>query len=274
MVMEISFSTMFFHDYPLDLIFEAVRRTGADTLEFWPETPDWWLKGLPMERLKQEVDVHPFTVPVSVHAPVLDLNPCSVNPDIVKVSLDWMRYSIRLAEDLGAPVCTIHPGRRTAKRPPTETDYRRLNRMFDCIAPVHDESFVHISIENMKPQVNALLSTPREISRVLKERDWLFFTLDACHASPMGVSVLCEFIERADDRIVNVHLSGAAGNVLHLPLNDNAWAETTLNALKDAGYDGLLTLEINDLAIDRSMTYEEKIDVLSNDVAYVRDFME
>jgi len=271
--MEISFSTMFLHDHPLDLIFNAVRHTGADTLEFWPETPDWWLDGLPMGRLVQEVSSHPFSSSISVHAPVLDLNPCSINPDIVQVSLDWVEYSIRLAEDLGASVCTIHPGRRTSKRPPSGTDYRRLDHMFDFIAPVAEKSSVKVSIENMEPQVNALLSTPDEISRVLKEREWLSFTLDACHASYQGVSVLREFIDIADDRIANVHLSGATEKVLHLPVNGNAWAETALDALVDSGYDGLITLEINDLSVDRPLTYEEKIGVLASDVEYIRSFI-
>ncbi|MFH0966185.1 MAG: sugar phosphate isomerase/epimerase family protein [Methanobacteriota archaeon] len=270
--MEISFSTMFFHDHPLHLIFDAVRNTGADTLEFWPETPDWWLDGLPIGRLVQEVSSHSFSFPLSVHAPVLDLNPCSINPDIVQVSLDWIEYSIRLAEDLGATVCTIHPGRRTSKRPPTDTDYRRLDHMLDVIEPLAEGSSVQISIENMEPQVNALLSTPDEIFHVLKKRDWLSFTLDACHTSSQGVSVLSEFIEGADDRIANVHLSGAAGKVLHLPAKGNAWADTALEALVDAGYNGLITLEINDLSVDQPLTYAEKIEILANDVEYVRSF--
>ena len=270
--MEISFSTMFFHDHSLDRIFSAAQVSGADTVEFWPETPDWWLDGLPMARLNKTVASYQFRVPVSVHAPVLDLNPCSINPDIAEVSISWILYSLFLAEELGAGVCTIHPGRRTSKRPPSGTDYRRLDHMLNSIAPLAEKSSVKVSIENMEPQVNALISTPKEVFRILDEREWLFFTLDACHVSTQGIAVLEEFIESAGDRIANVHLSGAAGGVMHQPVRGDEWAARSLATLVNAGYDGLVTLEINDLSMDKSLTYEEKLSILTSDVASVRTF--
>jgi sugar phosphate isomerase/epimerase len=262
---------MFFHDHTLDRIFSAVALSGADTLEFWPETPDWWLDGLPVERLKQALEKHPFPSPLSVHAPVLDLNPCSVNPDVAEISISWILYTLSLAEELGAAVCTIHPGRRTSKRPPSGTDYRRLDHMLDSIAPVARRSRVKVAIENMEPRVNALLSTPGEISRLLDERDWLYFTLDTCHVSAHDLPVLQDFIDSAGDRIGNVHLSGAAGGVMHQPASGDEWAMNSLELLLRSGYDGPVTLEINDLAVDRPLTFEEKISILAADVATVRE---
>lgn len=269
--MEISFSTMFFHDHPLDLIFDAVRMSGADTLEFWPETPDWWLNALPMNRLEQVIRGHPLDVPLSIHAPVLDLNPCSINPDVVKVSIAWIAYSIQLAEIFGAAVCTIHPGRRTSKRPPSATDYRRLDHMLDSITPLAEGVQVQVSIENMEPQVNALLSTPEEISRILNEREWLSFTLDSCHVVSQGEEVLKEFLSVGDGRLANVHFSGASGGVMHLPAKGNPWAKTALDSLADTGYRGLVTLEVNDLSVDRPLSAEEKVRIISEDVSFVRE---
>ena len=271
--MEISFSTMFFHDHPLDLIFEAVRKSGADTLEFWPETPDWWLKGLPMNVITDLVHNHSFPTPLSVHAPVLDLNPCSINPDVAEISITWIAFSIRLADTLGAAVCTIHPGRRTSKRPPTRTDYRRLNHMLNSIAPVAEELKIRVAIENMEPQVNALMSTPGEVTRLLDEWDWLSFTLDSCHVSGQGIETLQEFINISDGRIANVHLSGASGHTMHLPAYENSWAEQSLQVLSDSGYSGLITLEINDLSVDKPLSSDEKMRVLARDVAFVRSFL-
>lgn len=271
--MEISFSTMFFHDHPLDLIFDAVRISGADTLEFWPETPDWWLSGRSEDYLAQVIREHPLPAPLSVHAPVLDLNPCSINPDVVQASISWIQFSIKLAETLRAKVCTIHPGRRTSKRPPEELDYRRLDHMLDEIAPYAESSRVCVSIENMEPQVNALLTTPAEISRVLNERDWLSFTLDSCHVAPRGEEVLHEFLSVAEGRIANVHLSGASGHVMHCPVKGNPWAEKALDILGNAGYDGLITLEINDLSVGDPLTAEEKIGMIADDVRVVRDHL-
>lgn len=270
--MEISFSTMFFHDHPLPLIFDVVEMAGADTLEFWPETPDWWLSGLPADILENLVVTHPFHAPLSVHAPVLDLNPCSINPDVVEVSISWISFSIMLAESLGAGVCTIHPGRRTSKRPPTPTDLRRLNHMLDSIAPIAERSKVAVSIENMEPKINALLSTPGEIYSLLADREWLSFTLDTCHVSMQGTKVLEDFIAKADGRISNVHFSGAEGDLMHMPVYDNSWAEQSIQVLTDSGYEGLITLEINDLSIDLPMTADEKITCLSRDVSLLKEW--
>jgi len=264
---------MFFHDHPLERIFDAAMFSGADTLEFWPETPDWWLNGLPVNRLCEVCASHPLRAPLSIHAPVLDLNPCSINPDVVEVSIRWIERSILLAEKIGAGVCTIHPGRRTSRRPPSKTDYQRLHHMLDSIAPMADESDVQIAIENMEPQINALLTTPNELFCILDTYDWLSFTLDACHVSAQGASVLEEYLDGAGHRIVNVHLSGAIDGVLHLPSWGNPWADVALTTLIDSGYNRLITFEINDLSVNRPLTYEEKVSIVLDDVEYVRNLL-
>jgi sugar phosphate isomerase/epimerase len=40
-------STMFFHEYPCDHIFDYVAESGLDSLEFWVETPHFWLRDRP-----------------------------------------------------------------------------------------------------------------------------------------------------------------------------------------------------------------------------------
>lgn len=270
--MEISFSTMFFHDHPLDRIFQAAGLSGADTVEFWPETPDWWLDGMPMNRLTRSLEKYRFRSPLSVHAPVLDLNPCSINPDVVEVSTEWVIRSLDLAAALGAGVCTFHPGRRTSKRPPTETDYRRLDRLLNRIAPHAGRLPVKMAIENMEPQVNALLSTPGEVFRILDEWDWLWLTLDACHVAGQGQGVLDEYLDGAGDRIANVHLSGASGSVMHQPVSGDRWADTALESLEGAGYRGLITLEINDLSLGEPLSYDEKVTIVRTDVERVRRY--
>lgn len=271
MVMEISFSTMFFHDHPLDLIFHAMVQTGADTLEFWPETPDWWLSGLPMDRLSAVAAVYPSRTRLSYHAPVLDLNPCSINPDVGEISIQWIERSIQMAEQINAGVCTIHPGRRTSKRPPSDADYQRLNHMLDRIEPIAKQSKIAVSIENMEPQINALITSPAEIFEILDERKWLSFTLDVCHVSSQGISILSDFLDRTFDRIANIHLSGAEGSVMHLPSKNNRWAEDALEIVLDSGYNGLVTLEINDLSCAKSLSYSDKIRILAEDIEYIRE---
>jgi len=41
---------MFFHEYTVDEIFSFVSRSGLNALEFWLETPHFWLRDLPVMR--------------------------------------------------------------------------------------------------------------------------------------------------------------------------------------------------------------------------------
>jgi len=83
-----SVSSMFFHEYPIDEIFDFVAETGLDAIEFWPETPDFWVRGQPMQELHSCLRNHPELSCNTVHTPILDLNPCSINPGVAVLSLD------------------------------------------------------------------------------------------------------------------------------------------------------------------------------------------
>ncbi|HOJ97594.1 MAG TPA: sugar phosphate isomerase/epimerase family protein [Methanospirillum sp.] len=268
--MDISFSSMFFHDATLEDVFRATGASGADTLEFWLETPDFWLKGLQISDLKRWMIQYPTRAPLSIHAPVLDLNPCSINPDVREVSIRWILRSIELADRMGASVCTIHPGRRTAKRPPSITDYQRLGHMLDCIESVADEVRVKIAIENMEPAVNALLTTPEEVIKILDERSWLCFTFDFAHAAKSGPDIISSFLACGRERMVNIHLSGAGTRHMHGSIRYDQNVESFLTSLRDWGYNGQITLEINDLVLPQELSYSQKISFMNQEIAWLK----
>ena len=64
----IAVSTMFFHEYPCDHIFDYVAEAGLDGLEFWVETPHFWLRGLPEDDLAGCIIDHPELMPITVCA--------------------------------------------------------------------------------------------------------------------------------------------------------------------------------------------------------------
>ncbi|NLV26980.1 MAG: sugar phosphate isomerase/epimerase [Methanomicrobiales archaeon] len=267
--MDISFSTMFFHDSDLEEIFHAGNECGADTLEFWLETPDFWLNDLPLKKLQKAIEYYHPTCPLSVHAPVLDLNPCSINPDVRKVSVMWIERSIRLAEEIGASVCTIHPGRRTAKRSPTITDYKRLGNMLDVIEPLAESVQVKVAIENMEPAVNALLTLPEEMMTLLEGRPWLWFTFDVAHAMRHGVAISGAFLQ-IKERIANIHISGSAAERMHGLISQDRVTTTFLKDIQKSGYNNQLTLELNDLVLSKPLDYQEKVRVMKEEINWVR----
>ncbi|MCJ7794768.1 MAG: sugar phosphate isomerase/epimerase, partial [Methanoregulaceae archaeon] len=175
-------SSMFFHEYPCPEIFSYVSAAGLNGIEFWLETPHFWLRDCPVDEVLACRQSHPEVPALTVHAPILDLNPCSINPRVAAASVEYAVQSLRLAEKLGAGVLTVHPGRRTAKRPPSDADFVRFDRYVAALRKAAAGTDVKVSMENMEPIVNSLLCTPKRMRELLDDEPWLFFTLDVAHA--------------------------------------------------------------------------------------------
>jgi sugar phosphate isomerase/epimerase len=264
-------SSMFFHEYTTPEIFRYVSRSGLDGMEYWLETPHFWLRDLPAGEVLACRSGHPEIRSLTVHAPVLDLNPCSINPEVAEVSVRYALRSVGIAEQLGAHILTLHPGRRTARRPPGKADQVRFERYLSALRGVATQNTLKMSMENMEPAVNAILCTPERVRQLLDDEPWLFFTLDISHALSGSDDEPFRYIALCHDRMANVHISRKQGTTLHMPLDRDPLMAKVLHALDDAGYSGPLTLEIDDLNFPRPLTAEEKIAVLSRECAFMRE---
>jgi len=263
----IAVSTMFFHEYPCDYIFDYVAEAGLDSLEFWVETPHFWLRGLPEDDLVRCIADHPELSPITVHAPSLDLNPCSINPKVAGISVDYAIEAVRMADRVGADVITVHPGRRTAKRHPSAYDFRRFEEYIDRLREAAGQTRVRVAIENLEPRVNALLSMADDAAEVLEQEPWLWFTLDMGHAMMTSCEEVVRFIDLCIDRMANIHVSAIGGNGRpHHPIHDDPSAIRVLAELADRGYDGYLTLELEDMVFPGSLSSEEKIVLLMREL--------
>jgi sugar phosphate isomerase/epimerase len=269
-----SVASMFFHEYTTPEIFSFVSKAGLDGIEFWLETPHFWLRDLPVEEVIACRREHPELKTLTVHAPILDLNPCSINPEVAAVSVEYAVRSLELATRMGAGLVTVHPGRRTAKRPPSDADFARFDHYIDVLREVATRYPVKICMENMEPIVNSLLCTPERMRTLLDEEPWLFCTLDVSHALSKSAEEPMQYIELCHDRMVNVHLSRAEGKTLHLPLSRNPGMATVMQALRDHGFKGSLTLEIEDLNFGRTFSSDEKIALLAGDCTFMHECME
>jgi len=256
---------MFFHDYELDEIFGFAEQADMDTLEFWIETPCFWLNGTDPEILKACMKNHPDLLPINIHAPVLDLNPCSINPHVAEVSIMYAVNAIRLADELHADVVTLHPGRRTTHRQAGKADFNRFMHYMDEIESAASSTGIRVSIENMENRVNSLVSTPAEMRRVLDEYPFLWFTFDIAHALLESEKTALEFIECCYDRIANIHASGCNTGSVHIPVSMDESAMRTLEHLNEQGYDGVITIEMDDLTFSRHLNAGEKVSILANE---------
>jgi sugar phosphate isomerase/epimerase len=269
-----SVASMFFHEYTIPEIFMFVSKSGLDGMEFWLETPHFWLRDMPVQEVVACRNGHPELKTFTVHAPVLDLNPCSLNPEVAEVSVAYTVRSLALAGQMGAGVLTVHPGRRTAKRPPGEADVARFSHYIDVLREAAKRDSIRVCMENMEPAVNALVCTPERMRELLDDEPWLSFTLDVAHALSKSEEEPLTYIELCHDRLVNVHISRTEAKVLHLPLAESPVIANVLEALREAGFDGSLTLEIEDLNLGRPYTSTEKIALLAQDCAFMHRCME
>jgi sugar phosphate isomerase/epimerase len=266
-------SSMFFHEYTSPEIFSFVSRAGLDGMEYWLETPHFWLRDLPVEEVIACREQYPEISTLTVHAPILDLNPCSINMEVAEVSIQYAVRSVLVAEQLGARVLTLHPGRRTAKRPPGDADFARFNHYLDSIRKVALKNSLKISMENMEPAVNSFLCTPERVRELLDDEPWLFFTLDTSHSLAKSPDEPGRYIELCHDRLANVHISRVEGKTQHLPLDRSPVMAGVMACLQEHGYDGCLTLEIDDLNLGRPLSAEEKIALLTRDCAFMQESM-
>ncbi len=272
-MVRLAVSSMFFHEYPLGEIFDFIAEAGLDTLEFWVETPHFWLREQPVHELCACIDAHPGFSPLTVHAPILDLNPCSINPKVAAVSVHYTLAAIELAETAGADVLTVHPGRRTAKRPPSAPDYLRFDHYIRKLDDAARGKQVRVAIENMENKVNSLLCTPDTVREILNQEPWLWFTLDVSHAMGESVEEVFSYIDLCGDRLATVHLGKADGGTMHLPVNGSSRIADILCHLADAGFTDTITFEIEDRNFDHDLSSEEKIVILRAQAAYVRSLL-
>jgi len=267
-------SSMFFHEYTSDEIFSFVSRAGLDGIEYWLETPHFWLRDLPADEVIACRRAHPEIATLTVHTPVLDLNPCSINPDVAEISVAYAVRSVEMAQVLGAGVLTVHPGRRTAKRPPGEADIARFDHYIAALREAALRDTVKVALENMEPIINSLICTPERMREVLDAEPWLMFTLDTSHALAASEETVLQYIDLCADRLANVHISSAGNGQLHLPLDRNPVIARILGALRDHRYRGGLMLEIDDLNFRRPLSAEEKCEILAKDRAFMHECME
>jgi len=267
----ISVSSMLFHEYTCDEIFSYVEEAGLDSLEFWVETPDFWLQDCPPEMLSGCIARHPRLATPTIHAPVLDLNPCSINPRVAEITIECTVEAVELAAKVHSPLVTVHPGRRTAKRRPSEADYRRFGRYLDALEEAHHRTGVPIAIENMERRENSLLCTPQGVEEVLDERPWLGFTLDLAHALVRSEDEVAAYIDVGGDRIWNVHVSGVADGMVHVPPGYDKRVYRALAALEESGYNDRLTLEIEDRTLTGPLSSGEKIILLMHEADRIRE---
>ncbi|MFZ3382836.1 MAG: sugar phosphate isomerase/epimerase [Candidatus Methanoperedens sp.] len=268
--MRLSCSSLFLWEYPVSDIMDILQKAGINSIEFWAETPFFWMDRDNETTVSQLIDaISIMTQGCTLHAPVMDLNPSSYNDLVHEATLKETLWSIDLASILKARVVTIHPGKRTAHRKPTNEDWEKFMRYLEISFKKAKNTGVNLSLENSMPGVQSMCSGPEEMKEVLDQFPGLFFTFDVVHACLNSPETALAFINELGDKIINVHVGAPHNGKPHFPAHHGKKTDIILQRLRDFGYKGDLTIEIDDKVYPGQLTREEKIKELINERKYL-----
>ncbi len=268
--MNISCASLFLWEYSIHDIMCVLAEAGIESVEFWAETPDFWMtkKDETSQKILEEA-ISMMPKGCTFHAPILDLNPASYNDYVYEATIKETLWSLELAARVGARVVTVHAGKRTVHRTPTDEDWRKFMKYLRICKNRAENLNLNLALENSMPDIPNMCSTPREMKEVLGKVPGLFFTFDIVHAFIVSPENAMSFITELGDKIINVHVGAPHDGKPHYPSHLNRDMYRVLRALRDTGYDGDLTIEIDDKAYPRPLSRADKVRELQEEKKYL-----
>ena len=148
--------------------------------------------------------------------------------------------------DAGVTLVNVHPDQRVPLH--SVQQVAKMNgEAIEQLVQAADERGITIMVENL----DRLFSTVDDLAPIFEAAPRARFHLDVGHANLnlglRGKNRTPELVAAFGDRLVHVHISDNRGGSddLHLPLGAGTidW-KMAVRTLKDAGYDGTVTLEV------------------------------
>ncbi|MBN2288784.1 MAG: sugar phosphate isomerase/epimerase, partial [Candidatus Glassbacteria bacterium] len=152
-----------------------------------------------------------------------------------------------------------------------ENGFRRFAELWNPILDVYGELGIKFALEVHPTEIAFDIITARRALEALGNREEFGFNFDPSHLQWQGVDPVC-FVREFGDRIFHVHMkdavvtldgrSGILGSYLNFDQPGRGWNfrslgrgdvnfEEIIRALNEIGYDGPLSVEWEDAAMDR-----------------------
>jgi sugar phosphate isomerase/epimerase len=166
--------------------------------------------------------------------------------ELRKQAIDLYKRSLDVFADAGATLVNVHPDQRVPLTPPQKVQSRNAEAIGEFVQAGRERG-IRIMVENL----DRMFSGVEDLGPLLEAVPDAGFHLDVGHANLRlgqgGRNRTSQLVAAFADRLVHVHVSDNKGGEgdLHLPLGAGLidW-RSAIRTLKEAGYDGTVTLEV------------------------------
>ncbi|WHH58756.1 sugar phosphate isomerase/epimerase family protein [Petroclostridium sp. X23] len=196
----------------MEQVLGIVNEHGIKGVEVWAEQV--WYYNSTVRDIVHAKEKHGMSL--TCHAASWDLNIAALNKGIRVQSVEEIKKSILLAEQMHAGNITIHPGRRTMSKEWTNWHVKVLIESLNEIAVFAQQHHVVVSIEVMEHVKKELITDYAAINSLLDYLpDSVMTTLDIAHIpSEEDFAIYYSQIKR----INKIHISDRIKKKYHVPL--------------------------------------------------------
>ena len=247
--MKIGASTLAGIEFELEKTLDFIENLGIEYAEL--------VHQYPAEFIDTEI-LESYSLKYSIHAPFMDVNIASLQDQSRLNSIDQIKSSIDLANEINAEAVVVHPG-VTSFLPNKyfkKEVYEFANESIKEIGDYAKDLGVLATIENMPNFESMIYQNIVDLNQLLVENE-MHMTLDIGHANHVGYAPE----DMIFDSIKHVHVHDNLGDDdSHLPLGEGSIdLKYIINTLESKNYDGIYILEVNDYdSIKKSYEYMKK----------------
>ncbi|MDL2246160.1 sugar phosphate isomerase/epimerase [Methanobrevibacter sp. OttesenSCG-928-K11] len=227
-----------------------------DNLEFFENLNLEYVEILhqyPCEEINLDI-LNSYNLKYTVHSPILDLNIASLNSTISKCSINDVKKSIDLANNLDSEIVIVHPGIIPFLSRKFEREvYHKTKESIKEIGNYANDLGVIATIENMPNIDGFIYKDIVKLDELLTNLE-MSMTLDIGHACTTG------FLENQTyfDSIKHIHLSDNFGSDdTHLALGEGSINfKAMIELFESKKYEGIYMIEVNDKnSVEKSLEY-------------------
>ncbi|WP_405270306.1 sugar phosphate isomerase/epimerase family protein [Methanobrevibacter sp.] len=234
--MKIGASTLAGIEHDLENALEFIENLGLEYAELVHQHPS---ENIDIELLES------FNLKYSIHAPFMDVNIASLQDKSRLNSIEQIKTSIDLANEVNSEAVVVHPGLASflAHKYFLDDVYDAANEAIKEIGEYGQDLGVLTTIENM-PTFDAMIYYDLyDLHELLTSYD-MYMTLDIGHANHAGYPAN----EMYFDSIKHIHIHDNFGDEDdHLALGEGSIdLKYIVNTLEKNNYDGIYIIEVND----------------------------